>query len=104
MSPQAAQVGSGFFYVIALGHDEQPLWRPYGASQQRVISRAGARDASRLEEVLEELRSKRELLHVVITGRNAKEELLDSADLVTAMRLIKPPYKAGMKAQRGVEF
>jgi hypothetical protein len=31
MSPQAAQVGSGFFYVIVLGHDEQRLWRPYGA-------------------------------------------------------------------------
>jgi cob(I)alamin adenosyltransferase len=57
-----------------------------------------------LEEVLEELRSKREMLHVVITGRNAKEELIDLADLVTEMRLIKHPYKAGIKAQRGVEF
>ena len=57
-----------------------------------------------LEEVLEELRSKREMLHVVITGRNAKEELMDLADLVTEMRLIKHPYKAGIKAQRGVEF
>jgi cob(I)alamin adenosyltransferase len=57
-----------------------------------------------LEEVLEELRRKRAMLHVVITGRNAKEELMDLADLVTAMRLIKHPYKAGIKAQRGVEF
>jgi cob(I)alamin adenosyltransferase len=57
-----------------------------------------------LEEVLEELRNKREMLHVVITGRNAKEELIDLADLVTEMRLIKHPYKAGIKAQRGVEF
>jgi cob(I)alamin adenosyltransferase len=57
-----------------------------------------------LEEVLEELRSKREMLHVVITGRNAKEELIDLADLVTEMRLIKHPYKAGIKAQQGVEF
>jgi cob(I)alamin adenosyltransferase len=57
-----------------------------------------------LEEVLEELRGKREMLHVVITGRNAKEELIDLADLVTEMRLIKHPYKAGIKAQRGVEF
>ena len=57
-----------------------------------------------LEEVLEELRSKREMLHVVITGRNAKEALMDLADLVTEMRLIKHPYKAGIKAQRGVEF
>jgi cob(I)alamin adenosyltransferase len=57
-----------------------------------------------LEEVLEALRSKREMLHVVITGRNAKEELLDLADLVTEMRLVKHPYKASIKAQRGVEF
>ena len=57
-----------------------------------------------LEEVLEALRSKREMLHVVVTGRNAKEELLDLADLVTEMRLVKHPYKAGIKAQRGVEF
>jgi cob(I)alamin adenosyltransferase len=42
-----------------------------------------------LEEGLEILRSKREMLHVVITGRNAKEELLDLADLVTEMRLVK---------------
>jgi cob(I)alamin adenosyltransferase len=57
-----------------------------------------------LEEVLEELRTKREMLHVVITGRNAKEELIELADLVTEMRPIKHPYKAGIKAQRGVEF
>jgi cob(I)alamin adenosyltransferase len=57
-----------------------------------------------LEEVLEALRRKREMLHVVITGRNAKEELMELADLVTEMRLIKHPYKAGIKAQRGVEF
>ena len=44
------------------------------------------------------------MLHVVITGRNAKEELMELADLVTEMRLIKHPYKAGIKAQRGVEF
>ena len=57
-----------------------------------------------LEEVLEELRTKREMLHVVITGRNAKEELMELADLVTEMKPIKHPYKAGIKAQRGVEF
>jgi len=57
-----------------------------------------------LEEVLDELRAKRPMLHVVITGRNAKEELMALADLVTEMRLVKHPYKAGIKAQRGVEF
>lgn len=57
-----------------------------------------------LEEVLDELGRKRPMLHVVITGRNAKEELLALADLATEMKLIKHPYKAGVKAQRGVEF
>jgi ATP:corrinoid adenosyltransferase len=57
-----------------------------------------------VEEVLEELRTKREMLHVVITGRNAREELMELADLVTEMKPIKHPYKAGIKAQRGVEF
>ena len=57
-----------------------------------------------MEEVLEELRQKREMLHVVITGRNAREPLLELADLVTEMKPIKHPYKAGIKAQRGVEF
>lgn len=57
-----------------------------------------------LPEVLDELRRKREMLHVVITGRNAREELLELADLVTEMKLIKHPYKEGVKPQAGVEF
>ena len=57
-----------------------------------------------LGEVLDELRGRREGLHVVVTGRNAREELVELADLVTEMKLIKHPYRAGVKAQRGVEF
>ncbi len=57
-----------------------------------------------LEEVLAELRSRREMLHVVITGRNAPDELIDMADLVTEMKLIKHPYRSGIKAQKGIEF
>ena len=57
-----------------------------------------------LEEVLAELRSKRPMLHVVVTGRNAKAELLESADLVTEMTLIKHPFRSGVKPQAGVEF
>ncbi|WP_417258277.1 cob(I)yrinic acid a,c-diamide adenosyltransferase [Celeribacter sp.] len=44
------------------------------------------------------------LTHVVLTGRNAKEELIEIADLVTEMELIKHPFRAGVKAQKGVEF
>jgi cob(I)alamin adenosyltransferase len=57
-----------------------------------------------LEDVLAELRGKRPALHVVINGRNARDELIELADLVTEMKLIKHPYRAGIKAQKGVEF
>ena len=42
--------------------------------------------------------------HIVFTGRNASEELVERADLVTEMRLVKHPYQKGIKAQCGVEF
>lgn len=42
--------------------------------------------------------------HVVLTGRNAKEELIEIADLVTEMGQIKHPFRDGIKAQKGVEF
>ena len=57
-----------------------------------------------LPEVIEGLRAKRPDLHVVVTGRNAKKELLEAADLVTEMTLIKHPFRAGVKAQLGVEY
>ena len=57
-----------------------------------------------LDEVLATLRDKPENLHVVVTGRNAKESLIELADLVTEMTQIKHPFRAGVKAQKGVEF
>jgi cob(I)alamin adenosyltransferase len=48
--------------------------------------------------------SKPPLTHVVLTGRNAKQELIDIADLVTEMTLVKHPFRSGIKAQPGVEF
>ena len=48
--------------------------------------------------------SKPPLTHVVLTGRNAKPELIDLADLVTEMTLVKHPFRSGIKAQPGVEF
>ncbi|MDH2349807.1 cob(I)yrinic acid a,c-diamide adenosyltransferase [Bradyrhizobium sp. SSUT112] len=44
------------------------------------------------------------MTHVVLTGRNAKDELIDIADLVTEMTLVKHPFRSGIKAQAGVEF
>jgi cob(I)alamin adenosyltransferase len=57
-----------------------------------------------VEEVVTALRSKPRDLHVVVTGRNAKPELIEIADLVTEMRLVKHPFRAGVKAQAGIEF
>jgi cob(I)alamin adenosyltransferase len=50
------------------------------------------------------LRSRRTALHIVVTGRNAKPEMLDAADLVTEMSLVKHHFAAGVKAQEGIEF
>ena len=57
-----------------------------------------------LDEVLDVLRNRPPLQHVIITGRDAPQGLVDFADLVTEMREIKHPYKAGVKAQKGIEF
>lgn len=57
-----------------------------------------------LEEVLEVLRNKPHDTHVIVTGRNARDELIEIADLVTEMTEIKHPFRVGVKAQAGVEF
>ena len=54
--------------------------------------------------MLETFRNKRDMLHVVVTGRNAKPELLEIADLVTEMTMVKHPFRAAVKAQKGIEF
>jgi len=57
-----------------------------------------------LAEVVETLRARRPDLHIVVTGRNAKPELIEAADLVTEMTLVKHHFAAGVKAQQGIEF
>ena len=57
-----------------------------------------------IADILAVLRDKPAMKHVVITGRNAKEELIEFADLVTEMEAVKHPFRAGVKAQRGIEF
>jgi cob(I)alamin adenosyltransferase len=54
--------------------------------------------------VVDGLQAKRPDLHVVVTGRNAKPELIEAADLVTEMTLVKHPFRAGVKGQLGIEF
>ncbi len=60
-----------------------------------------------LEEVINEIKSVREKqqhLHIVLTGRNAPQELIEAADLVTEMKEVKHPFNAGIYAQQGIEF
>ena len=57
-----------------------------------------------LSEVVAALSGRRDGLHVVVTGRNAKPELVAAADLVTEMTLVKHHFAAGVKAQAGIEF
>lgn len=57
-----------------------------------------------LEEILSALKTKSPKLHVTITGRGAKPELIELADLVTEMRELKHPFSDGVKAQAGIEF
>ena len=57
-----------------------------------------------LDDVIETLKARRPDLHVVVTGRNAKEDLIEIADLVTEMTMVKHPFRDGVKAQAGIEF
>ncbi len=57
-----------------------------------------------LDEVVAGLSARRPDLHIVVTGRNAKPELIEAADLVTEMGLVKHHFSAGVKAQEGIEF
>lgn len=57
-----------------------------------------------LDTLITTLATRREGLHVVVTGRNAKPALIEAADLVTEMALVKHHFKAGVKAQKGIEF
>ena len=62
-------------------------------------------DYLHVDEVVGFLQTRKpEMTHVCLTGRNAKPELIEAADLVTEMTLVKHPFREGVKAQKGVEF
>lgn len=61
-------------------------------------------DHLEIGEVVAALRARRPDQHIVVTGRNAKPELIEAADLVTEMTLVKHHFAAGVKAQEGIEF
>jgi cob(I)alamin adenosyltransferase len=57
-----------------------------------------------LDEVVQVLASRPPEKHVIVTGRNAKDEIIEIADLVTEMEFVKHPFRSGVKAQAGIEF
>ncbi|CDZ66969.1 Cob(I)yrinic acid a,c-diamide adenosyltransferase [Neorhizobium galegae bv. orientalis] len=57
-----------------------------------------------LDKIVAALQARRPDLHVVVTGRNAKPALIEAADMVTEMTMVKHHFKAGVKAQAGIEF
>jgi cob(I)alamin adenosyltransferase len=79
-----------------------PSYRMVLADELNIVLRY---DYLPVEEVLAVLAAKPEMTHVVITGRNARPELIEAADLVTEMTLIKHPFREqNVKAQQGIEF
>lgn len=78
-----------------------PEWKMVICDELNIVLRY---DYLPLDEVLETLRNRPADTHVVVTGRNAKPELIEAADLVTEMVQVKHPFRGGVKAQAGVEF
>jgi len=80
---------------------EDPAYRLILLDELNIVLRY---DYLPIEDVVEKLSRRRPGLHVVVTGRNARDELIAAADLVTEMTMIKHPFRDGVKAQAGIEF
>jgi cob(I)alamin adenosyltransferase len=80
---------------------EDPAYRLILLDELNIVLRY---DYLPIADVVEKLSRRRPDLHVVATGRNARDELIAAADLVTEMTMIKHPFRDGVKAQAGIEF
>lgn len=87
--------------MIEASRGDDPKYDLVLLDELNIVLRYGYLD---LAEVVEFLSNRPEMLHVVVTGRNAKPELIEAADLVTEMTMVKHPFRAGVKAQKGIEF
>ncbi len=87
--------------MIEESRGPEPRYRLLLLDELNIVLRYDYLD---LAEVVETLKRRPDDLHVVATGRNAKDALIEAADLVTEMTLVKHPFRAGVKAQAGVEF
>ena len=95
------------WYVLGEGF----TWETQDRSRDEAAARRGWEKAIELIRdpafdlvVLDELASRREMLHVVVTGRGAPPDLIELADLVTDMGAVKHPFRSGIKPQKGIEF
>lgn len=78
-----------------------PAYRLVVLDELNIVLRYGYLDP---EAVVAGLAARPPMTHVVVTGRNAPEALIEAADLVTEMTMVKHPFRAGVKAQAGIEF
>ena len=89
-------------WEVAMQMIAEPSYRMVLLDELNIVLRYDYLD---LNDVLTFLREEKPAdKHVVITGRNAKPELIEMADLVTEMTLVKHPFRAGVKGQKGIEF
>lgn len=87
--------------LIEASRGPRPLYEMLIFDELNIVLRYDYLDIS---EVVRVLNDRPPNLHIVVTGRNAKPELIEAADLVTEMTAVKHPFKSGVKAQRGIEF
>ena len=87
--------------MIAASACPEPAWHMVILDEINIVLRY---DYLPLDEVVATLAARPPGLHVVATGRNARDALIESADLVTEMTMVKHPFRAGVKAQKGIEF
>ena len=92
---------AGRAWETAKGMIADPSYRLVLLDELNIVLRYGYLS---VDAVIGALRAKPRALHIVVTGRNAKSELIEAADLVTEMTLVKHPFRAGVKAQPGIEF
>ena len=78
-----------------------PDWDMVVADELNIVLRY---DYLPVDEVLEAIVNRADGKHVIVTGRNAPQALIDAADLVTEMTMVKHPFRSGVKAQAGIEF
>lgn len=113
---EVRQLGLGFITEENIAEQKQSARTALEIARQEILSGAwdlvildeinyavkfGLLDA---EDILSLIKIRPPQLHLVFTGRDALSELIDAADLVTEMKLIKHPFKHGIKAQEGIEF